>query len=165
MEDPATIWADRVQERKLEEMSRNDKLSAEDLRRRRQVELDELLRISSIRVRVAKRSDSEGPEVGTDDNNSEEISEPIKVARIPERYERRDAEATARMFEKNSSIIKALTECRTSAQIGWYKAAHELERLQARRQGQSMIPPIAVDINAGSQMTDQYIQRLSGSVS
>jgi hypothetical protein len=151
--DQGMIWADGQQQRQIEEMYRNDQWSIEDLRRRHKVEMAELMEVLQIRVRIAKRSLTEGeePEVGIDDNNSEEVSEPIKVARIPERYECRDAAATTKMFEKNSSMIKALTEYRTSAQNGWYKALHELERLQGRRKGQSVIPALAVDINADSQ--------------
>jgi hypothetical protein len=50
-------------------------------------------------------------------------------------------------FAANSQLFNLLLRYRTNSENGYLKKLHELQRLQATRQGESVPPAIAVDVN------------------
>jgi hypothetical protein len=56
----------------------------------------------------------------------------------------------AESFIKNIQLFDLLLRYRTNRQSAYLKKLHELQRLQAMRRGDSVAPPVAVDLNIDS---------------
>jgi hypothetical protein len=56
----------------------------------------------------------------------------------------------AASFTKNLQLFDLLLRYRTNRQNAYLKKLHDLQRLQAMRQGELIAPPVAVDMNSDS---------------
>lgn len=58
----------------------------------------------------------------------------------------------------NYDTYGKLIRYEASIERGIYKALHELERLQARRNGESVPPPVAIDVDVSGEKTNGFVQ-------
>jgi len=75
-----------------------------------------------------------------------EIEQLIAAEFDPEPKPKDDlARAVAHLFHRGT--YEQLSRYETRIERGMYKALHELQRLQARRRGELVVPPLAVDVD------------------
>jgi hypothetical protein len=85
------------------------------------------------------------------ENGIEEKADPSEPSRIFDAVAPDAAEEhLAASFTKNLQLFDLLLRYRTNRHNAYLKKLHDLQRLQAMRQGELIAPPVAVDVNIDS---------------